>query len=138
MKESLFKYLGTLFDERLSKKFRNEMKEWWQAISILVTSKDCLNPSCWPQSLKLNKVMLKPVVLYEAEAWRLNKKRENRLWIWEQRIVRRIYEAMYSEGNWRIAMNEELKALFMKIYLFMEMTEVRKWRLLGNVEGMEE
>jgi hypothetical protein len=74
------------------------------------------------------------VVLYGAETWTLTRRDEERLLIWERKLLRKIYGAVNEKGQWRIRRNMEL-------YKDLDfVTEIRKWRLhwIGHIERMEE
>jgi hypothetical protein len=59
--------------------------------------------------------LLKPiVVLYGCETWSLTLREEHRLRIFENRVLRRIFEPKRDEvtGGWRKLHNEELHYLY--------------------------
>src|ERR1700709_1048887 len=56
--------------------------------------------------------MLRPVVLYGAESWALNQAKENKLAIFERKVLRRIFGPVQESGNWRTRFNHELKTLY--------------------------
>jgi len=61
--------------------------------------------------LKIYKSLIIPVVTYGCEAWTLTN-RDERLRIYERRILRKIYGPVQNEdGSWRIRMNYELNEL---------------------------
>lgn len=62
--------------------------------------------------LTVYKTVVRPVVMYGAEAWTLNKKEESALLTWERKILRRIYGPVTEDGAWRIRYNFELKQLY--------------------------
>jgi hypothetical protein len=55
-----------------------------------------------------------PVVLYGCESWSLTLREECRLWVLENRVLRRIFGPKRDEvtGEWRRLHNEELYALY--------------------------
>ena len=53
----------------------------------------------YPELLKLCKTLIRPVVLYGAEAWTLTKKEEQAILIFERKIFRRIYGRIYENGD---------------------------------------
>ena len=59
----------------------------------------------------LYKTLIRPVVLYGAEAWTLTKKEEQALLIFRRKIFRRIYGAKYENGEWKSRTNRELEEM---------------------------
>jgi hypothetical protein len=56
--------------------------------------------------------MILPVVLYGCETWSLTLREERRLRVFENRILRRIFEPKSDEnGEWKRFHNEELHIL---------------------------
>jgi hypothetical protein len=55
-----------------------------------------------------------PVVLYECKTWSLTSRKELRLRVFENRVLRRIFEPKRDEvtGEWRRLHNEDLYALY--------------------------
>jgi hypothetical protein len=55
-----------------------------------------------------------PAVLYGCETWSLTLREVRRLWAFENRVLRRIFEPKRDEvtGVWRILHNEELHNLY--------------------------
>ena len=54
-----------------------------------------------------------PVVLYGYEAWSITLREERRLRLFENRILRRLFEPKRDEnGEWRRLHNEELHSLY--------------------------
>jgi hypothetical protein len=64
----------------------------------------------------LNKTIILPVVLYGCETWSLTLREEHRLRVFENRVLRRIFEPKTDEvrGGWRKLHNEELRKFFSK------------------------
>jgi hypothetical protein len=64
--------------------------------------------------IKIYKTVILPVVLYECETWSLTIREENRLGVFENRILRRIYGRLREEmsGGWRKLHNEEHHNLY--------------------------
>jgi hypothetical protein len=54
------------------------------------------------------------VVPYGCETWSLTFKKEHKLWVFENRVLRRIFGLMRDEmtGEWRKLHNEELRDLY--------------------------
>jgi hypothetical protein len=60
------------------------------------------------------KTIILPVVLYGCETWSLTLREERRLWVFESRVLRRIFRPKRDEvtGEWRKLQNEELHDLY--------------------------
>jgi hypothetical protein len=63
--------------------------------------------------VKIYKTIILPVVLYGCETWSLTLREENRLRVFENRVLRRIFGPKRDEvtGEWRKLNNEELHIL---------------------------
>jgi hypothetical protein len=63
--------------------------------------------------IKIYRTVILPVVLYGCEAWSLTLRKEHRLRVFENRVLRRILGPKREEvtGQWRRVHNEELYAL---------------------------
>jgi hypothetical protein len=64
--------------------------------------------------VKIYKTIILPVVLYGCETWSLTLREENRLRLFENRVLRRIFGTKRDEitGKWRKLHNEELHILY--------------------------
>ena len=58
--------------------------------------------------------LILPVVTYGSETWTLTKQDEEKLLVFERKILRKIYGAIKEGEEWRIRMNHELQALYQK------------------------
>jgi hypothetical protein len=60
------------------------------------------------------KPIMLPVVFYECETWSLTLRKEHRLRVFENRVLRRIFGPKRDEvvGGWRKGHNEELLNLY--------------------------
>ena len=60
--------------------------------------------------IKINRSIILPVVLYGCETWSLTLREERRLWVFENRVLRRVFGPKRDEvtGEWRKLRNEEL------------------------------
>jgi hypothetical protein len=56
--------------------------------------------------------LLRAAVLYGSESWTLTKAEEEKLRIFERRILRKIYGPTCENGVWRIKYNDELYGLY--------------------------
>jgi hypothetical protein len=63
--------------------------------------------------IRIYKTIILPVVLYGCETWSLILREENRLRVFENRVLRRIFGPERDEvtGDWRKLHNEELHSL---------------------------
>jgi hypothetical protein len=64
--------------------------------------------------IKRHKNTALPVVLYECETWPVTLRDEHRLRVFENRVLRRVFESRRDEvtGGWRKLHNEELHILY--------------------------
>ena len=63
--------------------------------------------------IKIYKTIILPVVLYGCETWSLTLREERRLWLFKNRVLRRMFEPKRDEnGEWRRPHNEELHSLY--------------------------
>jgi hypothetical protein len=63
--------------------------------------------------IKIYKTVILPVVLYGCETWSLTLREENRLRVFENRVLRRIFGPKREEdGSWRKSHNGELHSLY--------------------------
>jgi hypothetical protein len=61
---------------------------------------------------KIYKTLIRPLVLYGTDYWTLTKADEEKLRIFERRILRSIYGPTCEDGVWRIKYNDELYSLY--------------------------
>ena len=75
----------------------------------------CL-PGCYPKNLKIKiyRTIILPVVLYGCETWSLTLRKDRKLRVFENMMLRRILEPRRDEvtGEWRRLHNEELNDLY--------------------------
>jgi hypothetical protein len=62
-------------------------------------------------NIRIYKIIILPVVLYGCETWPPTLREEHRLRVFENRVLRRIFEPKRNEvkGDWRKLHNEELQ-----------------------------
>jgi hypothetical protein len=79
------------------------------------------------------------VVLYGCETWSLTLREEHRLWIFENRVLRRIFGPKRDEvtGVWRKLHNEELHDLYSSPSII-RVIKARRMRWAGHVSRMGE
>jgi hypothetical protein len=75
-----------------------------------------------------------PVVLYRCETWSLTLRVEHRLRVFENRVLRRIFEPKRDEvtGEWRKLHNEELRDLYSSPSII-RIIKPRRMRWAGHV-----
>jgi hypothetical protein len=79
------------------------------------------------------------MVLYGYKTWSLTLREEHRLRVFENRVLRRIFELKWDEvtGEWRKLHNEELRDLYSSTSI-LRTIKSRRMRLTGHVARMEE
>jgi hypothetical protein len=87
--------------------------------------------------IRLYKTLIRPAVTYGAETWKMTKKEEQALLIFERKIFRRIYGAKYEDGEWEIKTNRELEELN-KGKNIVRWIKGQRISWLGHLERMEE
>lgn len=110
-----FKYLGTMLTE--NNDGTEEINSRIQAGNrCLYAVQDLLKSKVTSRRTKINiyKTIIRPVVMYGCEAWTLTAANEERLRVFERRILRKIYGPIFdaSTGRYRIRTNKELKDLY--------------------------
>ena len=77
-------------------------------------------------------------MLYCCEVWSFTLREERRLRVFENRILRRIFEPKRDEnGEWRRLHNEELHSLYRSLNI-VRVIKYRRLRWAGHVARMEE
>jgi hypothetical protein len=68
--------------------------------------------------VKIYKTIILPVVLYGCETWSLTLREERDLWVFENRVLRRIFGPRRDEvtGEWRKMHNEGFHNLYSSRY----------------------
>jgi len=64
--------------------------------------------------IKIHRTIILPVVLCGCDTWSLTLRDEHRLWVFENRVLRRIFGSKRDKvtGKWRKLHNEELSDLY--------------------------
>lgn len=133
-----FKYLGEVMTER--NEVQMEIKGRLAAGNRCYFSfQKLLRSSLVTRHLKLlvYKTIIKPVVMYGSETWTLTKRDEDRLCTWERKVLRKIYGAVNTNGQWRIRTNAELAQLYDSPNILADI-KARRIRWLGHVHRMNE
>ena len=62
--------------------------------------------------MKLHKTIIRPVVTYGSETWVINLIHEEKLKMFERKILRSIYASVQDLNNdWRVRTNQEIQTL---------------------------
>jgi hypothetical protein len=87
--------------------------------------------------IKIYKTIILPLVLYQCDTWSLTPKEEQRLRVYENRVLRRIFGPKREEvvGGWRRLHNEELHNLYPSPNI-VGVIKLRRVRWVGHVECM--
>jgi hypothetical protein len=89
--------------------------------------------------IRIYRTIILPVVLYGCETWSLTLREEQRLRVFENRVLRRIFGPKRDEvtGKWRRLHDEELNDLYSSPNII-RVTKSRRMRRAGHVARMGE
>jgi hypothetical protein len=89
--------------------------------------------------VKIYKTIILPFVLYGCETWYITLRKEHRLRVFENRVLRRIFGPKRDEvrGQWRKLHNGELHNLYSSPDIIRQI-KARRMRLVGHVARMGE
>jgi hypothetical protein len=87
--------------------------------------------------IRIYKIIILPVVLYGCKPWCLTLREEHRLWLFENKVLRRIFRPKRDQvtGGWRKLHNEELHDLYPSPSIIIIMKS-RRMRWAGHVARM--
>jgi hypothetical protein len=90
-------------------------------------------------NIRVYRTVVLPVVLYGCETWSLTLREEQRLGVFENRVLRRIFEPKRDEatGEWRRLHKEELNDLYSSPNII-RVIKSRRMRWAGHVARMGE
>ncbi|KAJ4440411.1 hypothetical protein ANN_08552 [Periplaneta americana] len=90
--------------------------------------------------VRIYKTVILPVVLYGSETWTLTLREEQRLRVFENKVLRKIFGAKRDEvtGQWRKLHNAELPALYSSPYTIITNIKSRHLRWAEHVARMGE
>jgi hypothetical protein len=88
---------------------------------------------------KIYKTIILPVVLYRCETWSLTLRKERRLRVFENRVLRKIFGSKRNEvtEGWRKLHNEELHIFNSSSYIIRQINS-RRMSKVGHVARMTE
>jgi hypothetical protein len=85
---------------------------------------------------KIYKTVILPIVLYGCKTWSLILKEDYRLWVFENRVLRRIFRPKGEEdGSWRKLYNDELHSLYSSPNII-KVIKSRRMKWAGHVSRM--
>jgi hypothetical protein len=89
--------------------------------------------------VKIYKTIILPVVLYGCETWSLTLRKEHRLRVFENRVLRRMFGPKRNEviGEWRKLLSEEFHNLYSSPDII-RLGKSRRMRWAGHVARMGE
>src|SRR5215469_2278977 len=135
-----FKYLGTTLSDQNS--IQEEIKSRLNLGSACCHSvQNLLSSSLLSKTLKIKiyRTIILPVVLYGCETWSLTLRKERRLRVFENRVLRRVFGPKRDEvtGECRKLHNEELMDLY-SLPNIVRVVKSRRMRWAGHVARMGE
>jgi hypothetical protein len=107
-------------------------------LAIIQSKIFCLPVSYKNLQIKIHKTVILPFVLYGCETWSLTLRKEHRLRVFENRVLRRIFGPKREEdGSWRKLHNDELHSLYSSLNI-VRVIKSRRMRRVGHVASMWE
>jgi hypothetical protein len=108
-----FKYLGVVISEQNTEvtEIQNRLNlanRCFYACNKLMSSKLLSHTT----KIRIYKTIISPILLYGAETWKLDKREEKKLIVFENKILRKIFGPVNEGGEWRKRHNRELRDLY--------------------------
>jgi len=135
-----FKYLATTLTDQnsIQEEINSRLKlgnACYHSVQSLLSSR-LLSKNL---KIKIYKTIILPVVLYGCETWSLTLREERRLRVFENRVLRKLFEPKRAEvtGEWRKLHNEELNDLY-SLPNIVWVVKSRRMRWAGHVARMGE
>jgi len=135
-----FKYLGTTLTNQNS--IQDEIKcRLKLGYACYYSVHNLLSSSMLSKTLKIKiyRTIILPVVLYGRGTWSLTLRKERRLRLFENRVLRRVFGPKRDEvtGEWRKLHNEELRDLY-SLPSIVWVVKLRRMRWAGHMARMGE
>lgn len=86
--------------------------------------------------LRLYKTLVRPVLLYGSETWTMTRREEILLELFERKVLRSIFGAIYDTNGWRRRFNHEIYALLQDPNV-VEIAKINRLRYAGHVQRRE-
>uniref|UniRef100_A0A1B0D0G9 Uncharacterized protein n=1 Tax=Phlebotomus papatasi TaxID=29031 RepID=A0A1B0D0G9_PHLPP len=133
-----FKYLGTLInkDNVVSAEIEHRINQGNKAFFALLRlfKSRSLSRST---KIMIYKTVVRPVVLYGCETWTLSKIDEERLAVFERRVLRRIFGPVKDgTDSWRIRHNQEIYSLYAEPNIIGHL-KASRLRWAGHLQRMD-
>lgn len=133
-----FKYLGVVINNKNEEKQEIEARvkaasRASYSLNKLLSSKIFSRRT----KLRMYKTIIRPVLLYGAEIWRIDKHTERKMKVFENKILRKIFGPICEGGEWRRRKNRELRELYNEPDVVAE-AKTRRLRWAGHVYRREQ
>ncbi|KAL4100807.1 hypothetical protein QTP88_020836 [Uroleucon formosanum] len=141
-KVSLFKYLGSIITQdnelktEVSSRIQLANKGYYGLEKVLKSRTLSKN-----LKIRMYMTLLRPIVMYGSETWALRKAEEQRLGVFERKVLRKIYGPVFDNqrNEWRKLHNYEIQMQFQRPDIIKEITKRRlmwgghAWRKQGSL-----
>jgi hypothetical protein len=131
-----FHYLGSCItnDNNEAAEIQRRLKlanSAYYSISSIMKSQDVH----MGMKIRLYKTLIRTVLTYGCETWRLSKQSEKTVGIFERKILRRIFGAVKEEGQWRMGYNKELYELYKDVDL-VTFIKLKRLQWAGHIQRL--